>query len=187
MVFQYFLIWDNRHRFRKGATIVSLFIVYLGTKLEFGMYFLIGGGLCILWYIYKIIERRNNLWTVTNFRVIDEYGVFSNNSKESPLDKINNVSYRQPLIGRIFGYGDVQIQTAAEEGATIHRMVENPRSLKDTITKYQDQNVASAAGVGQQTSKTDISEELIKLHDLVEKGILTEEEFNQRKAKVLNR
>jgi len=168
----------------------------IGAKSEYGKFFLIGGGISVLWLIYKIIDRKNNIWIVTNFRVIDEYGVFSINSKESPLDKINNVSYRQPLIGRIFSYGHVQIQTVAEMGSTLHKMVEKPKLLKDTITKCQDEyrqgqireqaeNLASAVGGGQATTKTDISEELTKLHSLKEKGIITEDEFNQRKAKIL--
>lgn len=176
-------------------TIILLLISLIGSQSEYGKYFLIGGGVSILWLIYKIIDRKNNIWIVTNLRVIDEYGVFSVNSKESPLDKINNISYRQPLIGRIFSFGHVQIQTAAEMGSTLHRMVEKPKLLKDTITKCQDEyrqgqireqaeNLASAVGGGQPTSKTDISEELTKLHDLKEKGIITEDEFNQRKAKI---
>src|SRR5674476_86512 len=64
----------------------------------------------ICYLCYKIIERNNNLWAVTNLRVIDEYGVLSLNSKESPLDKINNVTYNQTIWGRIFNYGNVQIQ-----------------------------------------------------------------------------
>lgn len=91
-----------------------------------------------LYFIYRIFERKVNIWAVTNLRVIDEYGVFSHNAKESPLDKINNVSYQQSLVGRIFSYGNVQIQTAAEMGATTYRFVTLPKLLKDTITKYQD-------------------------------------------------
>lgn len=177
-------------------TIILLLISLVGIQSEYGNIFLIGGGISILWLIYKIIDRKNNIWIVTNFRVIDEYGVFSLNSKESPLDKINNVSYRQPLIGRIFSFGHVQIQTAAEMGSTLHKMVEKPKLLKNTITKCQDEyrqgqireraeNLASAVGGGQPTTKTDISEELTKLHELKEKGIITEDEFIQRKAKIL--
>lgn len=177
-------------------TIILLLISLIGAQSEYGKFFLIGGGISVLWLIYKIIDRKNNIWIVTNFRVIDEYGVFSINSKESPLDKINNVSYRHPLIGRIFSYGHVQIQTAAEMGSTLHKMVEKPKLLKDTITKCQDEyrqgqireqaeNLARAVGGGKATTKTDISEELTKLHNLKEKGIITEDEFNQRKAKIL--
>ena len=178
---------------------LTLFLIIfgvIGSLTEYGNYFLIGGGLTVLWFIYRILERNNNLWVVTNLRIIDEHGVFSNNSKETPLDKINNISYRQPLLGRMFNYGDIQIQSAAESGATIQKMVERPKILKDTITNYQErykqeqikkqaQRLANAV-VGQKPSAgVDISEELIKLHDLKEKGIITEEDFQKRKEKIL--
>jgi uncharacterized membrane protein YdbT with pleckstrin-like domain len=149
------------------------------------------------YYIFKIIQRNNNLWIVTNLRVIDEYGVFSNNTKESPLDKINNVSYLQSFLGKIFGYGNVQIQTAAEIGSTTYFSVENPKELKDTITHMQEEykqnqikkqadELANAILAGQQNNKTDVAAELEKLYELKQKGILTDEEYNNRKTKILN-
>ncbi len=170
---------------------------YTRDNFEYSYIFIIGALLISIWFVYKVFERKANLWAVTNLRVIDEYGVFSNNSKETPLDKINNVSFHQSFIGRIFNYGDVQIQSAAESGSTIHRMVEKPRDLKDTITEsqklYQEQQIleqakklANAVGTENHSSKIDISEELIKLHDLKEKGIITEEDFRKRKNKILN-
>ncbi len=146
---------------------------------------------------YKIIERNNNLWAVTNLRVIDEFGVFSHNSKESPLDKINNVTYSESLWRRMFGYGNVQIQTAAEIGSTTYQLVEKPKELKDTITKMQEeykqaqiftqaQELAKAISSGGQTqNKNDVTSELEKLFELKQKGILTEEEFITRKRKIL--
>jgi uncharacterized membrane protein YdbT with pleckstrin-like domain len=149
------------------------------------------------YFIYKIFQRNNNLWAVTNLRVIDEYGVFSNNTKESPLDKIINVSYLQSFWGKIFGYGNVQIQTAAEIGSTNYFAVENPKELTDTITHMQEEykqhqikkqanELANAIVVGQQNNKTDVAAELEKLYELKLKGILTDEEYNNRKTKILN-
>ncbi|WP_462253428.1 PH domain-containing protein, partial [Ferruginibacter sp.] len=79
--------------------------------------------------IYPMVEYINwkyNLWGVTNMRVVDESGFFTRYSKESPLDKINNVEYDQPLMGRIFGYGNVDIQTAAEMGETKYTLIHHP-------------------------------------------------------------
>jgi uncharacterized membrane protein YdbT with pleckstrin-like domain len=92
----------------------------------------------LLVLVWKILDRRFNIWAVTTLRIIDESGVLSSNSKESPLDKINNISFHQSFVGRIFGYGDVQIQTAAEMGATTYSFIESPKLLKDTVTKYQE-------------------------------------------------
>jgi uncharacterized membrane protein YdbT with pleckstrin-like domain len=146
---------------------------------------------------YKILERNRNIWAVTDLRIIDEYGVFSHNSKESPLDKINNVTYNQTFWGRIFGYGNVQIQTAAEIGSTTYSNVERPKELKDTITKMQeDYKKAQIHNQAKELAKAIVSEsknsarsnaadEVEKLYDLKQRGILTEEEYNTRKKKLL--
>ena len=142
-----------------------------------------------------MIERTNNIWAVTNWRVIDEYGFFAHNSKESPLDKINNVTYHQSVWGRIFGFGDVQIQTASEQGSTVYHMVENPRRLKDTITHMQEeyknsQILNQARELARAISTTpreqsDVASELEKLHVLRQQGVISDEEFNAAKKKML--
>ena len=183
------------------AISITLVIVAKNYALENADYIYYAAGLLIviviLWFTYKILERRSNLWGVTNFRVIDEYGVFTNNSKETPLEKINNVSYRQPFLGRVFNYGNVQIQSAAEAGSTLHKMVSRPKSLKDTITQYQEEyrqeqikkharSLSDAISRQTHSPKEAISEEIMKLHDLKEKGIITEEDFLKLKNKLLN-
>ncbi len=71
--------------------------------------------------------------------MISEYGILSSNAKESPIDKVNNVSFQQSLTGRIFHYGTVEIQTAAEMGSSTYKFVTDPKLLKDTVTKCQDE------------------------------------------------
>jgi membrane protein YdbS with pleckstrin-like domain len=88
---------------------------------------------------YREWFRRRDIWAVTNLRVVDEQGIFRHYSKESPLDKINNLSYSQSLLGRAMNFGDVEIQTAAEDGATIYRKVSKPKQLKETIAHYRDE------------------------------------------------
>jgi uncharacterized membrane protein YdbT with pleckstrin-like domain len=150
-----------------------------------------------IYLTYKWFDRKFNIWVVTNLRVIDEFGVFSNNSKESPLDKINNVSYQQSLWGKIFGYGNVQIQTAAEVGATGYEFVSGPAGLKDSITRMQEEykqemirrqaaELAGAMVSGHPAERLDVPAELEKLYDLKQRGILTEEEFRARKTRLLN-
>ncbi len=163
-----------------------------------GRYFLIGAGLTVIWSIYRILERNTNLWAVTNLRIIDECGVFLNNPKETSLDKIYNISYKQPRLGRIFNYGDVQIQSDAESGSTMHEMVERPKLLKDTIIQYQErykqekikekaQSLAHDLSGQKPSVGVDIPEELKKLHALKVEGIITEEDYQWVKNKILNK
>jgi len=154
----------------------------------------------VRYYTWKV-----NIWVVTNYRVIDEAGLVSHYAKESPLDKINNVSYDQTVGGRLFNYGHVEIQTAAEVGATDYYNVNHPKRLKDTITAAQsaykdlqfsnqalqmaaamDTRSRDAAGAGAALSAPQVAGELEKLFELKMKGAISEDEYNRAKARLLN-
>jgi uncharacterized membrane protein YdbT with pleckstrin-like domain len=155
-----------------------------------------------LYFLVVYFSWKVNIWVVTNFRVIDEAGLFNHFAKESPLEKINNVSYDQTLWGRILNFGHVEIQTAAEIGATDYFNVHGPKRLKDTITlaqaEYknlqlasQAQHMASAMGFQpgevkySSSGSAGIASELEKLHQLKQQGIISEEEYTKAKNKLL--
>jgi uncharacterized membrane protein YdbT with pleckstrin-like domain len=145
----------------------------------------------------EFINWKYNLWAVTNMRVVDESGFFTRYSKESPLDKINNVEYDQPILGRILGYGNVDIQTAAEMGETKYQLIHHPKLLKDTITHAQEeykktQISSQAAQLAAAIAKTNpapsqqlIADELEKLFGLLQKGAITQEEYVAQKNKLM--
>jgi|SRR6516162_1553176 uncharacterized membrane protein YdbT with pleckstrin-like domain len=170
-----------------------IFGIWLGS--QFPYFYLISLG-AVVFAVTKILQRQCNIWAVTNLRVIDESGLLTHYAIESPLDKINNVSYSQSLWGRLLGYGNVMIQTAAGHGITTYRGVENPHLLKDTITTMQEE-YRKSAGIEQakaiaggfaygQNNKISISTELERIYELKQKGVLTEAEYNRLKEKLLN-
>lgn len=152
--------------------------------------------------VYPLLEYINwkyNLWCVTNLRVVDETGFFTRYSKESPLDKINNVEYDQSIWGRIFGFGNVDIQTAAELGETTYNLIHHPKLLKDTIThaqeEYKKMQISNQASqLAEAIARTNtaakptqqmIADELAKLFDLLQKGAITQEEYSAQKNKLM--
>ena len=90
-----------------------------------------------LWALWRWLEWRADLWAVTSQRVIDEWGVLTVHVIDSPLDTIHNVSCEQTLAGRMFGYGTLNIQTAAEHGSTTIPDVAAPEDLRETILEVQ--------------------------------------------------
>ncbi len=84
-------------------------------------------------FLYRYLDRRVNIWAVTNLRLVDEWGILAHKSKENPLDKINDIGVEQTILGRLFGYGSISVQTAAKAGETIIEFVERPEELKQTI------------------------------------------------------
>ena len=152
--------------------------------------------------LYPIIEYlnwKNNLWCVTNVRVVDESGFFNRYSKESPLDKINNVEYDQNIWGRIFGFGNVDIQTAAELGESTYELIQHPKLLKDTITHAQEEykktqisnqatqlaEAIAKSTIAAKPSELMIADELQKLFNLYQQGAITQEEYQIQKSKLM--
>jgi membrane protein YdbS with pleckstrin-like domain len=195
-----------------GPVIVALLLVAMGIFIVYHFNFVWGWLLSLLGLVYWLLRYyswRVNIWVVTNFRVIDEAGLLNHYAKESPLDKINNVSYDQTLAGRLFNFGHVEIQTAAEAGATDYYNVNHPRRLKDTITaaqaeyknwQYSNQAIrmaevldarhgaggTDAAAASARANAPAIAQELEKLFELKMKGALSEEEYNRAKARLLS-
>jgi uncharacterized membrane protein YdbT with pleckstrin-like domain len=64
---------------------------------------------------YVLWDWRNQEWMVTTRRVIRAEGVLNKKMADSSLEKINDARLEQSLFGRIFGYGTLDILTAAEE------------------------------------------------------------------------
>jgi len=187
--------------------IVPVIIALAGWVSSFFIGFLDWGWIAALvgslYYLVVYFTWKVNIWVVTNFRVIDEAGLLNHFAKESPLEKINNVSYDQTVWGRMLNFGHVEIQTAAEVGATDYYNVHGPKRLKDTITlaqaEYkniqlanQAQHMATAMGIqtgeikySSGSTSSGIASELEKLHQLKQQGIITEEEYIKAKNKLL--
>jgi uncharacterized membrane protein YdbT with pleckstrin-like domain len=64
---------------------------------------------------YVLWDWRNQEWLVTTRRVIRAEGVLNKKMADSSLEKINDARLEQSLFGRVFGYGTLDILTAAEE------------------------------------------------------------------------
>jgi hypothetical protein len=64
---------------------------------------------------FVLWDWRNQEWMITTRRVIRAEGVLNKAMADSSLEKINDARLQQSLFGRIFGYGTLDILTAAEE------------------------------------------------------------------------
>ena len=88
-------------------------------------------GLLVILYIFY--ERKTNIWIVTNKRFIDEWGIITNNAKQTSIDKINDITLKKDILGMILQYGDVSVQSAAEIGLISAKLVSHPEKLREAI------------------------------------------------------
>ncbi len=63
--------------------------------------------------------------------------------------------------------------------------IEARRNIKDNI-KNENENNEDLTDNYEQVNEKSISDEIIKLNELKDKGILTQEEYNKAKDKILN-
>jgi len=67
------------------------------------------------WIGFVLWDWRNQEWLITTRRVIRAEGVLNKSVSDSSLEKINDARLDQSVFGRIFGFGTLDILTAAEE------------------------------------------------------------------------
>jgi len=77
--------------------------------------------------------------TVTDQRVILEEGIFTRTSKVIALDRVQDVSTKQSLVGRILKYGQVEVDAAGVQGAEKFDYCRSPELLRDQVFILSEQ------------------------------------------------
>ncbi|HYM82652.1 MAG TPA: PH domain-containing protein [Candidatus Dormibacteraeota bacterium] len=82
------------------------------------------------WLAWAILRWRNEEYVITSRRVIQAEGVLNKRASDSSLDKINDAQISVPLLGRILGFGDLEVMTASESGIERFRLLTDPVGFK---------------------------------------------------------
>jgi len=85
------------------------------------------------WAIVLWLRWNGTSFTITDQRVILDRGVLSRASKIIPIDRVQDVSTRQSILGRVFGYGTVEIDAAGSQGAERLDHVPAPNHFRDQV------------------------------------------------------
>ncbi len=137
------------------------------------------------------------VWATTNFvvttdRLISRSGVFTRQGIEIPLERVNTVFFRQNLWERFIRSGDLEIESASEQGSSKFSDIRRPLNVQNEIYRQMEANenrkfdrVGQNLGGG--GGGASIPEQIEKLDELRRNGVLTEEEFADKKAELLRR
>jgi hypothetical protein len=136
--------------------------------------------------LHDVLVWWNKAYIVTNRRVMQISGVFNKDVVDSSLEKVNDVKMSQSFLGRLFDYGDIEILTASELGVNLFRQIGQPVKFKTAML-----NAKEELGYGEMGARPlvqaeeDIPTLIAKLDGLRKQGILTEAEFQKKKAELL--
>ena len=85
-----------------------------------------------------VLTWLNQRFVVTTRRVIQMWGIFNKNLVDSSLEKVNDVRLSQPLIGRMLGYGTIEILTASEMAANRFPQIKDPAGFKTAMLNAKE-------------------------------------------------
>lgn len=165
-----------------GGIVVAF--AYVQASALYGLILLIVPAIGIM---NDVLVWRNKAYVVTNRRVIQISGVFNKDVVDSSLEKVNDVKMSQSFFGRMFGYGDIEILTASELGVNLFHEIANPVEFKTAMLNAKerlgfDNDVNFAAH-----ATKDIPTLIEELDQLRKKGIISEAEFQKKKAQLLEK
>lgn len=83
--------------------------------------------------------------TVTDQRVVLLEGVFQRTTRVIPLNRVQDVSTVQTLLGRILDYGTVEIDAAGANGAERFAYVRAPMRVRDQVSVLVARSTRDAA------------------------------------------
>ena len=72
---------------------------------------------------------------LTNLRLIEERGIIGKRIMSIRLDKVQDVTCKFGILGRIFGFGDIEIQSAGTYGKIVFGFLPSSRRLRKEIER----------------------------------------------------
>jgi uncharacterized membrane protein YdbT with pleckstrin-like domain len=164
------------------------FIGRIMELLRLGLFF---GG--VGWIVYNIVAWRTAELRITNLRVLGQQGLVRSRSTDTLLSSIADVRSRASAVGRMLGYGDVQIFSASgEAGADAFTTIRNAEQAKKVIFEQKTRREAAgmpspAPAATAPATQSDAMATLESLGRLRDTGVITAEEFEAKKAELLTR
>ena len=138
-----------------------------------------------VWLLVRYLRWMTTNFVVTSDRVIFRHGLIGKSGIEIPLERVNSVHFSQRIIERMLGAGDLVIESGAEHGMQRFTDVRHPDRVTNTIHREMDANETRMYGGRGGAASGDVAGQLEKLEGMLQRGTLTQEEFENQKRKLL--
>ena len=151
--------------------------------------------------VYQFVQWKTTKFAITDQRVAYQSGIIRRRGVSIPLNRVNNVNFNQTVIARMLNNGVVIIESAGETGDSVFENIPDPEKVRTLIFQQveadeqrdSDRDAASLAKAMQQhvpppppsAGTPSVPERLKQLEDLRAQGLVTPEEFEVKRAKIL--
>lgn len=143
-----------------------------------------------VWMLVRYLRWTTNNFVVTTDRLVYRSGVLAKHGREIPLDRLNDISFHQSIFERMIGAGDLMIESAGEHGQQTFGDIPHPNKVQNEIYRQVEavkDRDAGRRGGGGGPAPLSVPEQLEKLDELRQRGVISEAEFQAKKAQLLDR
>ena len=141
--------------------------------------------LAVVWVIIRYLRWATTNFVITSDRVIYRSGVLAKSGVEIPLDRVNTVHFSQRIFERILGAGDLVIESGGEDGQQRFADIRDPGRVQREIHVQVEQVGRRRFSGATTASDVDLATQLEKLEGMLDRGTLTQQEFDLQKARLL--
>ena len=134
--------------------------------------------------VVPLVRWLGTQYVLTTERVVVRKGIVSKSGVEIPLENINNVLFSQSVIERVLGYGDVLIESAGSQGQSRLVDIPDPEAFQSEV--YRARELRSIHLEGGRGPDDPVSQ-LERLGTLLERGLISQEEYDAKKRDLLDR
>ncbi len=143
------------------------------------------GVLFALNWIRRWMSWRLDQLVLTSQRLISRSGVFAKAAIEIPLERINNISCTQSVGERITRAGDLIVESGGENGRQVFADMSRPAEIQREIYRQMERNQARDMDRMAGKRALSIPEQIEKLDELRQRGVVSQAEFDAKKAQLL--
>ncbi len=101
-----------------------------------------------MWFGVPFLKWRTTTYELTNRRLRLREGIVSRSGRDFPLNRISDVSFRQGLIDRLFGCGQLIVESPGEQGQLILNEIPDVQQVQGTLFQLVEDESARAAQYG---------------------------------------
>jgi len=139
------------------------------------------------WVALRVIRRRNTLFVLTTDRLLYRSGIISKHGKEIPLERVNDIAFHQSVFERLIGTGDLSIESAGAQSRETFGDIPKPSSVQNEIYRQMEARANRQADRAAGRRDLSVPEQLDKLDELRQRGVITQAEFDAKKQQLLDR
>jgi uncharacterized membrane protein YdbT with pleckstrin-like domain len=140
-----------------------------------------------LWLLVRYSKWRTTNFVVTTDRLIYRYGLLAKHGKEIPLDRVNDIGFHQSVFERLIGAGSLTIESAGERGQQSFTDIRRPSLVQNEIYRQIEASKDREADRMAGRRELSVPEQLEKLDELRQRGVISQAEFDLKKTQLLDR